>query len=390
MKNILVAGGDGFLGWPLSLDLASSGHNVIIADNFMRRTIDMELGAESIIPIASIQNRLKAAKEVLGLNIKFEYIDIVSEFDKLKNIINKNKIDTIVHFAEIKSAPYSMLNSDKSRYTVNSNVTATHNILAAIVDVSPNIHLVHMGTMGVYGYSDIFGEIPEGYLDIKVKQTNSDTKILFPTNPGSIYHMTKSLDQILFAFYNKNWGIKITDLHQGIVWGTSTKITNLDPTLANRFDYDGEYGTVLNRFIVEAASGYPISVYGTGGQTRAFIHIEDSVTCVRLAIENPPKSYEGVRIFNQVSEVKKIKDLAKLVSDHTGVGVEYISNPRKESAENELLVKNYGLRSLGFKPTLLSDSLLNDLIALAKVYSDKVNPEAIGSKAVWFNKDIPL
>jgi UDP-sulfoquinovose synthase len=383
VSNILVVGGDGFIGWPLSLDLATAGHNVIIADNFMRRTIDMELGAESIIPIASMQNRLKAAREVLNVNINFEYIDVVSEFDKLKNVITKNKIDTIVHFAEIKSAPYSMLNSDKSRFTVNSNVTATHNILAAIVDVNPEIHLVHMGTMGVYGYSDVFGEIPEGYLDIKVKQTNSDTKILFPTNPGSIYHMTKSLDQILFAFYNKTWGVKITDLHQGIVWGTSTKLTSLNPSLANRFDYDGEYGTVLNRFIVEAAAGQPISVYGTGGQARAFIHIEDSVACVKLAIENPPESSENVRIFNQVAEVKKVIDLAKLVSDHTGVSIEHLSNPRKESAENELLVKNDGLKSLGFEPTLLSDKLLDDVLSLAKLYSNSVNAFAIKSKANW-------
>jgi UDP-sulfoquinovose synthase len=383
MKNILIAGGDGFIGWPLALDLAKAGHNVTIIDNFMRRTIDMELGAESIVPIASMQNRLKAAKKVLDVNIKFEYINVVSEFDKLKNIIIKNEIDTIVHFAEIKSAPYSMLNSDKSRLTVDSNITATHNILAAIVDINPDIHLVHMGTMGVYGYSDVFGEIPEGYLDIKVKQTNSDTKILFPTNPGSIYHMTKSLDQILFAFYNKTWGLKITDLHQGIVWGTSTKLTSLHPLLANRFDYDGEYGTVLNRFIAEAASGQQISVYGTGGQVRAFIHIEDSVTCVRLAIEAPPKNSEGVRIFNQVAEVKKVKDLAKLVNDHTGVGIEYLSNPRKESAENELLVKNDGLKSLGFEPTLLSDKLLEDVLSLAKLYSHSVNTFAIKSKAKW-------
>jgi UDP-sulfoquinovose synthase len=383
MKNILIAGGDGFIGWPLALDLAKAGHNVTIIDNFMRRTIDMELGAESIVPIASMQNRLKAAKKVLDVNIKFEYINVVLEFDKLKNIIIKNEIDTIVHFAEIKSAPYSMLNSDKSRLTVDSNITATHNILAAIVDINPDIHLVHMGTMGVYGYSDVFGEIPEGYLDIKVKQTNSDTKILFPTNPGSIYHMTKSLDQILFAFYNKTWGLKITDLHQGIVWGTSTKLTSLHPLLANRFDYDGEYGTVLNRFIVEAASGQQISVYGTGGQVRAFIHIEDSVTCVRLAIEAPPKNSEGVRIFNQVAEVKKVKDLAKLVNDHTGVGIEYLSNPRKESAENELLVKNDGLKSLGFEPTLLSDKLLEDVLSLAKLYSHSVNTFAIKSKAKW-------
>jgi UDP-sulfoquinovose synthase len=383
MKSILIAGGDGFLGWPLALELASSGHMVTIADNFMRRTIDMELGAESIVPIASMQNRLKAAREVLNINIRFEYIDLVSEFEKLKNIIIKNEIDTVVHFAEIKSAPYSMLNSDKSRLTVNGNITATHNILAAIVDVNPNIHLVHMGTMGVYGYSDVFGEIPEGYLDVTVNETEKEAKILFPTNPGSIYHMTKSLDQILFAFYNKTWGVKITDLHQGIIWGTSTSLTSLDPRLGNRFDYDGEYGTVLNRFIVEAAAGQEISVYGTGGQSRALIHIEDSMTCVKLAILTPPNDGDNVRIFNQVSEVKKVKELAELVSQHTGAKITFLSNPRKESSENELRVKNDGLKSLGFIPNLLSDSLLEPVILLAKKYSAKVNTKAIPSKAKW-------
>jgi UDP-sulfoquinovose synthase len=382
MSNVLIIGGDGFIGWPLSLDLAKSGHNVTIADNFMRRTIDLELNAESIIPISSMHDRLVAAKEILDVDIKFEYVDIINEFGKLKDVIVDSAIEAIVHFAEIKSAPYSMLSSDKSRATVTGNITATHNILAAIVDIDPKIHLVHMGTMGVYGYSDVFGEIPEGYLDINVTQTNAETQILFPTNPGSIYHMTKSLDQIMFAFYNKTWNVPITDLHQGIVWGSATGLTKLDPRLSNRFDYDGEYGTVLNRFIVEAAAKNPITVYGTGGQTRAFINIEDSVRCVRLAIENIPES-SGVRIFNQVSETKRILDLAKIVSDQTGVEIEYLDNPRKESAENELRVKNDGLKSLGFEPILLSESLIDDVIHLAENYSNSVNLAAITSKAKW-------
>jgi UDP-sulfoquinovose synthase len=383
MSNILVVGGDGFIGWPLSLDLASNGHNVTVVDNFMRRAIDLELNAESIIPIASMHGRLSAAKEILGVNINFEYLDVTKDFYALKKVLDTYGIDTVVHFAEIKSAPYSMLNSNKSRETVSSNTTATHNILAAIVDVDPSIHLIHMGTMGVYGYSDVFGEIPEGYLDITVNQTGSNTEILFPTNPGSIYHMTKSLDQIMFAFYNKTWSIKITDLHQGIVWGTSTGLTRLDPRLANRFDYDGEYGTVLNRFIVEAAARVPITVYGTGGQSRAFINIEDSVRCVRLAIETQPEAGSRVRIFNQVAEVHRIRDLAQTVSEHTGVPIRNVENPRKESAENELIVKNDGLRSLGFDPTLLSDALLNDVIDLAQNHLNKVNIEAITSKAKW-------
>lgn len=382
MKNILVLGGDGFVGWPVSLGLANAGHNVTIADNFMRRTIDLELNAESMIPIYSMHDRLKAAKDVLGLNIKFEYLDVITEYEKLKSIIINNEIDTIVHLAQIRSAPYSMINSEKSRQTVTGNVTATHNVLSAIVEVDKNINLVHMGTMGVYGYNDVFGEIPEGYLEVTVNQTGESTDILFPTNPGSIYHMTKSLDQIMFGFYNKTWGIPITDLHQGIVWGTATKLTAADKRLANRFDYDGEYGTVLNRFIIESVANIPLTVYGTGGQARAFINIEDSVTCVKLAVENPPTN-DRVRIFNQVSEVQKVRDLAEMIQRHTGAEILNVENPRKEAAENELIVKNSGLKSLGFDPILLSDRLVDDVIQLARQYTENVNAEAIKSLAKW-------
>lgn len=381
-KNILVLGGDGFIGWPLSLELASAGHNVTIADNFMRRTIDLELNAESIVKIYSMSERRNAAKNILNVDIDFIFLDITKDFDEFKQILKEKNIETIVHLAEIKSAPYSMLNSKKSRETVEKNISATHNILAGVVDVNKDINIVHLGTMGVYGYSDVFGEIPEGYLDINVKQTNKDTQILFPTNPGSIYHMTKSLDQIIFAFYNKVWGIGITDLHQGIVWGTGTKLTNLDNRLANRFDYDGEYGTVLNRFIVEAASNNPITIYGSGGQTRAFINIQDSVECIKLAIDNPP-SKEKVRIFNQVAETKRILDLAKIVESQTGVKIDYLENPRKEADKNNLEVKNDGLVSLGFNPILLTDELILDVIKIARVNSDNVNPKAIKTNAKW-------
>jgi UDP-sulfoquinovose synthase len=349
----------------------------------LRRSIDLELGATSIVPIAPIHKRIKTANQMFSGQISFEYLNVVEDFEELKKILLDKKIDTVVHLAEIKSAPYSMLSSSKSRLTVNNNINATHNILAAIVDVNRDIHLVHMGTMGVYGYSDVFGEIPEGYLDILVTQTQKETEILFPTNPGSIYHMTKSLDQILFAFYNKTWGLKITDLHQGIVWGSKTDLTIRHEDLENRFDYDGEYGTVLNRFIAEAASKNPITVYGTGGQSRAFINIQDSVRCLNIAMQNTDFDPSRVRIFNQVSEVKRVIDLANLISKETGVPINYINNPRKEAAENELSVKNDGLRSLGFDPILLSKDLIDDVIYLASKYSDHVNKNAILSKAKW-------
>ena len=348
--KIFVLGGDGFCGWPTALKLARD-HEVHIIDNHSRRGIDKELNSNSLTPIHSVLDRNTAALEQ-GLIIRQNNIDIAKDYPMFAQKVAEDKPDVIVHFAEQRAAPYSMLGEKERRYTVDNNVTATHNVLNAIVEHSPNTHLVHLGTMGVYGYSKEMGSIPEGYLDITVKETGSDASILYPTNPGSVYHMTKSLDQLLFQFYNKNWGVKITDLHQGIVWGTQTDETILDPRLMNRFDYDGVYGTVLNRFISQAATGNDLTIYGTGGQKRAFIHIKDTANCVKLAAENPPEAGK-VRILNQVSEVRQVKELAEIISRTYGSNIVYHDNPRKELAENELEVDNTGLRSLGFEPITL-------------------------------------
>lgn len=281
--NILILGGDGMCGWPTALKLTKSGHKVCIVDNLYRREIDKELGISSLVPIATIEDRLKVASELIG-PIQFFKLDVVNEYQKLKDLIVDYKPNAIIQFAEQKSAPYSMINDEKRRYTINNNITGTHNVCSAIVDVNKEIHLVHLGTMGVYGYSKEFGSIPEGYLDITVNSTKKNTNILYPANPGSVYHMTKCLDQLIFQFYNKNWKLKITDLHQGIVWGFNTNETKLSPILNNRFDYDGIFGTVLNRFISQAANNIPLTIYGTGGQTRAFININDTVECIKLAI----------------------------------------------------------------------------------------------------------
>lgn len=382
MKNILITGGDGFCGWPTSLLLKSHGHNVVIVDNFKRRNIDLELGVNSITNIKTLSQRLKTTKDIVG-HIDFIYCDVSKDYDKLKNIIKEYNIDTIIHFAEQKSAPYSMIDSEHMRYTIDSNINGVSNVLNAIVEVNKDIHLVHLGTMGVYGYKDEFGEIPEGYLDITIKSTGKDTSILFPTDPGSVYHMTKSLDQILFYFYNKNWGLKITDLHQGIVWGTQTEQTKLHTDLVNRFDYDGQWGTVLNRFVAQAAINHPLTVHGTGGQTRAFIHLNDSVNCIRLSVENPPEKNERVRIFNQVTECLTVRDLAKLISDKTGVEIHNQTNPRKERAENGLKVSNNGLLNLGHKAITLNDELLNDVFFLAENYKDNIMKENIIAKVKW-------
>jgi UDP-sulfoquinovose synthase len=237
--------------------------------------------------------------------------------------------------------------------------------------------------MGVYGYSREFGSIPEGYLNVTINETGAETDILYPTNPGSVYHMTKSLDQILFQFYNKNWKLKITDLHQGIVWGTQTEETKLHPSLVNRFDYDGIYGTVLNRFITQAAIDHPLTVYGTGGQRRAFIHINDTTECVRLATENPPEDVSKVRIFNQVSEVRGVEELAMIINNKYGTEIKYYDNPRKELSENDLEVHNEGLVSLGFEPILLKDNLIDDVKFIANELKDNIDVSNIMSSPKW-------
>lgn len=379
--NIVVLGGDGFCGWPTSLKLSKSGHSVTILDNLSRRNIDEELGSNSLTDIVSIEKRCETARD-LGMNVRFEFCDL-TDYNSLKQKLIAVKPEAIVHFAEQRAAPYSMISQKERRYTVDNNITATHNVLSAIVDIDRSIHLVHLGTMGVYGYSKDFGDIPEGYLDVEVKSTGKDVSVLYPTNPGSIYHMTKSLDQILFQFYHKNWGLNITDLHQGIVWGTQTEETMLHEDLVNRFDYDGIYGTVLNRFIVQAASGHPLSVYGTGGQTRAFIHINDTSRCVQLAIESPPEDNGRVRIFNQVSETRSVKELAEILGSSYDCKVDFLKNPRKELAENELEVSNAGLRSLGFEPITLTDSLIEDVKFIAEEFKSKVNPENINNSPDW-------
>ena len=376
--RIFVLGGDGFCGWPTALKLAKEGHEVHIMDNLSRRRIDDELKSNSLTNIAPIGERVDSAR-YKGWDIRYWNIDITN-YGYLAKAVNELTPDAIVHFAEQRAAPYSMIGQYERRYTVDNNVTGTHNVLNAIIDHSPHTHLVHLGTMGVYGYSKDFGAIPEGYLNIKVNSTQKDTDILYPTNPGSVYHMTKSLDQLLFQFYNKNWGVKITDLHQGIVWGTQTEETMLDPRLVNRFDYDGVYGTVLNRFISQAASGNDLTVYGTGGQKRAFIHIQDTANCVKLAIENPADG-DKVRIFNQVSEVRSVLELAKLISEKYGSNINYIENPRKELPKNDLEVSNEGLKSLGFEPITLNESLIDDVKFIAE--KGNVKKENILTSPKW-------
>src|SRR5690349_21065223 len=330
--------------------------------------------------------RLKVWNEVSGRGIGFENFNVAEHYHRLLSLLQDWQPDAVVHFAEQRAAPYSMKSSWHKRYTVNNNLNATNNLLAAIVESGLDIHVVHLGTMGVYGYGTAGMTIPEGYLRVKVEGDHGETieqEILYPPNPGSIYHMTKTQDQLLFAYYAKNDHLRITDLHQGIVWGTQTEQTSRDERLINRFDYDGDYGTALNRFLMQAAIGHPLTVHGTGGQTRAFIHIRDTVRCIEIAITNPPLAGDKPRVLNQMTETHRVMDLAKMVADVMGADIAYLPNPRREAEENDLAVRNDQFLALGLEPTTLSEGLLGEGREIASRYRDRVDPSKIVCRSVW-------
>ena len=385
--KIIVFGGDGFCGWPTALHLSNLGHDITIVDNLSRRKIAADLGIESLTPITSVETRINAWQDSSERTIGFMNIDIAADYVALRSLLEKVDADALVHFAEQRAAPYSMRGSREKRYTVSNNLNATHNILCAIAEIQCPLHVVHLGTMGVYGYNSTGIELPEGYLTIEVGTDYEGQKvtreILYPVDPGSVYHLTKCQDQLLFYYYNKNDGIRTTDLHQGVVWGTNTSECSQDKRLINRFDYDGDYGTVLNRFLMQAAIGHPLTVHGTGGQTRAFIHIRDTVRCVQIALENPPKTGDRVQVFNQMTEIYSVRALAKLVSELTGAQITYLDNPRNEARENQLSAKPDSLVKLGLRPTLLREALLEEVIETAKTYAHRCDRSKIPATSRW-------
>ncbi len=380
--KIAVLGGDGYCGWATALYLSSKGHSIAIADNFARRQWDHELGAQTLTPIRPLAERLRVWQELTGKNIE-SFVGDITDYDFLASMISSFEPDAIVHFAEQRSAPYSMIDRKHAVYTQINNVTGTLNLLYAIRELVPDCHLVKLGTMGEYGTPNI--DIEEGYIDIE--HNGRKDRLPFPKQPGSFYHLSKVHDSHNIAFTCKIWGIRATDLNQGVVYGTVTDEVAMDEALINRFDYDEVFGTVLNRFCAQAALGHPLTVYGKGGQTRGFLDIRDTVRCVELACLNPAKPGE-FRVFNQFTEQFTVLQLAQMVKEAgTELGlkvqIDHLPDPRVEAEQHYYNAKHSNLIELGLKPHLLSNSLLDSLINIAVRYRDQIDAYLFMPQVNW-------
>lgn len=381
-KRVMVIGGDGYCGWATALHLSKKNYEVAIVDSLVRRLFDHQLGLDSLTPISSIHNRIRKWKSLTGKSIEL-FIGDVCDFEFLSETFNSFEPDAVVHFGEQRSAPYSMIDRSRAVFTQNNNVIGTLNVLFAIKEFREDCHLVKLGTMGEYGTPNI--DIEEGYLTI-THNGRTDT-LPYPKQASSFYHLSKVHDSNNIAFTCKAWGIRATDLNQGVVYGVRTDETDLHEELYNRFDYDGVFGTALNRFCVQAAVGHPLTVYGKGGQTRGYLDIRDTVQCVELAIANPAQPGE-FRVFNQFTEQFSVNELATLVTkagEKLGLDVQKINvpNPRVEAEEHYYNAKHTKLIELGLKPHLLSDSLLDSLLNFAVEFRHRVDTKQIMPNVSW-------
>ncbi|KGX87521.1 NAD-dependent epimerase/dehydratase family protein [Pontibacillus litoralis] len=380
--RIIVAGGDGFCGWPTALYLSKQGHDVTILDNLVRRKIDEELHSNSITPIASLEDRVAKWKELTGKEIK-TFVGDLNHYDFLREVFRQVQPEAFVHFGEQRSAPYSMIDREHAVYTQTNNVVGNLNVLYAIKELAPDCHLIKLGTMGEYGTPNI--DIEEGYIEIEHKGRKD--VLPYPKQPGSFYHLSKVHDTHNIMFACKIWGIRATDLNQGIVYGLHTHETEMDPMLVNRLDYDGVYGTALNRFLIQAAIGHDLTVYGSGNQTRAFLNIKDTVRCVEIAAENPADRGE-FRVFNQFTEWFSVKELAEMVQkvakeEGLDTKVASIENPRIEKEEHYYHAVNTKLRDLGLEPHLLDDEVLRSILKASIEHNNRVIKENVLPKVTW-------
>jgi UDP-sulfoquinovose synthase len=377
--QILVLGGDGYLGWPTALHLSALGHEVAVNDNFARRGYDEEMGVESLIPIATLEERIAAWQEIGGKTIK-SYVGDLCDPAFVHQMVRDFRPDTIVHFAEQRAAPYSMISQAHAVYTQTNNVVGNLNVMYAIADIDRDIHLVKLGTMGEYGQPNI--DIEEGWIEIEHKGRKD--RMIYPKRPGSFYHCSKVHDSTNIEFGCRIWGLRATDLNQGVVYGADTEQTKLDPRLQTRFDYDGVFGTVLNRMVIQAVLGYPLTVYGQGSQTRGLINIVDTVECIRLASETPADRGE-FRVFNQMTESMSINQIAETIAEQFpgDVTIDHVENPRVEIYDHYYNVVHTALEGLGLKPTLLSTTLIDHLFDVVEQHRDRVDLAAIQATVKW-------
>jgi UDP-sulfoquinovose synthase len=380
--KIAVLGGDGYCGWATALYLSQKGHSVAIVDNYLRRQWDHELGAQTLTPIRPLTDRLRVWQNLTGKTIEL-FVGDVADYEFLATTFKDFAPDAVVHFAEQRSAPYSMIDRKHAVFTQVNNVVGTLNVLFAIRELNTDCHLIKLGTMGEYGTPNI--DIEEGYITI---EHNGRKDILpFPKQPGSFYHLSKVHDSHNMMFACKIWGLRATDLNQGVVYGTTTDETAMDEALINRFDYDDVFGTVLNRFCVQAAIGQPLTVYGKGGQTRGFLDIRDTVRCIEIACENPANKGE-CRVYNQFTERFSVLDLARMVETAgkklgLNVEIDHIPDPRVEAEEHYYNAKHSKLVDLGLEPHLLSDALLDSLMNIALQYRERIDASLMLPQVNW-------
>jgi UDP-sulfoquinovose synthase len=377
--RILVLGGDGYLGWPTVLHLSAAGHQVAVADNFARRGYDHELGVESLVPVEPLQARVAVWRELTGASIGV-FVGDLTDPVFCHRVIAEFRPDAVVHYAEQRAAPYSMIDRAHAVYTQHNNVVGNLNLLFAIAETSPDIHLVKLGTLGAYGTPNI--DIEEGWLEIEYKGRRD--RVPYPMRPGSFYHLSKVHDSHNIEFACRVWNLRATDLNQGVVYGQQTEQTARDERLATRFDYDAVFGTVLNRFVIQAVLGHPLTVYGTGGQTRGMIDLRDTVRCVQLACENPADRGE-YRVFNQITESMTVQQMAETVqaASPEQVTIEHLGNPRVELSGHYYNVTHTKLIDLGLEPHLLSDTLIESMFEITKRYAHRARPEALLPTINW-------
>ena len=380
--KILILGGDGYLGWPTSMDLAAKGHEVLTVDNYSRRTIAMQTSSEALFATPNLEDRANLFKDKSGIQLKVEIGDL-KDFSFMERLVKDFQPDAVVHYAEQPSAPYSLRGYDEAHYTLKNNLEVTHNLIWAIIKHKPDCHIVKLGTMGEYGCPNI--DIEEGWIEIEHKGRKD--KFLFPRAAGSLYHTTKVLDTDLLWFYVRTYNLKVTDLMQGPVYGLSTKESDLDENLLPNFHYDDIFGTVVNRFLVQAVAGVPLTVYGKGGQIRGYLNLKDTLQCVDLAINNPAAPRE-LKIYNQLTETFSVNELAENVKNagkllSIDVEVKSIPNPRKEPEDHYYNPKNTGLIELGLKPNFMTSEVLAEMMQLVIKHKDKIDSSKIFPRVKW-------